>query len=373
MPVTPPSPTPAPPRPPSAGFTWPGLASIWAGYSASFLIFCGGYGIALLVIGFGRDAGFAAGEADPDLVRILSVLAVPAALAIAAGYLGAVLAARRHNRSRGEGTGRPRLTWRIVLSPRGLSRWLFTPRGVYDVDDPGFGRLGLARSLAGMAVFTVVIFYHEPTGIMDYGEQLFIQASNAIVVAAVVLIATAAVVFALVRADQRRSAARALSRPLLTAVVAGAALALLIGSSLIYLSPPEDFAGETQRMADTEPLELLWILMWTPMSPHLLWAVCFVGFAVYYLAGHMFNATDAHPLLAPTLTLAVTWTLTGLSALGSFGVEVRLPVADLPLPIPTGVATLLSLAGTLTVTGLAVWEIAWLRGAGLSLRAGPWR
>ena len=87
----------------------------------------------------------------------------------------------------------------------------------------------------------------------------------------------------------------------------------------------------------------------------------------------MFNAADAHPLLPPTLTLGVTWALTGISLLGSFGVEIRLPVADVPLPIPTGVATVLSLIGTATVTGLAVWEIIWLRNKGLRLRAGPWR
>lgn len=362
----------APTKPPSAGFTWPGLAAIWAGYSASFLIFCGGYGVALLVIGFGGDTEFTS-EPDPGLLRVMGVLAVPAALAIVAGYLGAVLAARRHNRSRGEGAGRPRLTWRIALSPRGLSRWLFTPRGVYEVDDPGFGRLGMARSLAGLAVFVVVIFYHEPTGLLDYGEQLFIQASNAVVVAAVVLLATTVVVFALVDAGQRGRAARALGRPLLTALCAGAALAGLALSSLVYLSPPEDFSGQPQRIAESEPVELLWILMWTPLTPHLLWALLFVGCAVYYLARNMFNAADAHPLLPPTLTLGVTWALTGISLLGSFGVEIRLPVADVPLPIPTGVATVLSLIGTATVTGLAVWEIIWLRNKGLRLRAGPWR
>lgn len=369
--MTPPSPDPI--RPPSAGFTWPGLASVWAGYSASFLIFCGGYGIALLVVGFSRDGEFAPGEPVPELVRAMSVLAAPAALAIVAGYLGAVLAARRHNRRRGEGAGRPRLTWRIAVSPRGLSRWLFTPRGVYDVDNPRIGRVGLARSLAGAAVFAVVIFYHEPTGLLDYGEQLFTQASNAVVIGAVVLIVTAAVVLALVRAGQRGRAARALARPLLTALCAAAALAAMVASSLIYLSPPAGFSGETQRLAESEPVELVWMLMWTPLSPHTWWAALFLVCSVYYLACNMFNASDAHPLLAPILTLAVTWALTGVSLLGSVGVEVRLPVAEVPLAVPTGVATVLSFVGTATATGLAVWEIVSLRSAGLRLRAGPWR
>ncbi|QSB12564.1 hypothetical protein JQS43_12590 [Natronosporangium hydrolyticum] len=350
---------PAPPRP-SAGFTWPGLLSIVLGFVAAVVVVCGGAMINAIIVETGggdREPGVFS-EADNRLATILSVLA---ALAILGGCLGAVAAARRHNLRRGEISGRPRPTFRVFLSPRALSRLLFTPRDVYRIDDQTVARIGRARSWLGVAVFASVIIHYQPAALVDYAEQVFIQTSNAIVIAAVVLVMSLVVALLAVHRGQRGAAARAMTRPILAVIFAGSIVAIFAALSMV---------GQPAERVTVDRREDVLALFFNPLA---LWPIVFLAAATYYIAQNMFNSADAHPLLAPLITIAVTWTLAGLSLLALIGMPIRLPVRDLPLPIPTGVATVLTLVGAMTVTAVGGWEISRLRQRGLRLRRGPWR
>ena len=112
---------------------------------------------------------------------------------VIAGILLMIYDARRFNLRSGATGSHPAFGWRILLSPRGLSRWLFTPRGVYATEDRLIGLLGFARTVMGVTAVGVVITRYNAATLALLPGHLVIQGLNGAVVSTIVVMIAAAV------------------------------------------------------------------------------------------------------------------------------------------------------------------------------------
>jgi hypothetical protein len=349
---------------PEAGFTWKGIYGIAGAILFAFLLPCA----ASIVINVTR-ALF-----DPSVIETppppsttyYNIYAVLAALGVMIGFTNTILAARIYNLKRDLGYGRPRFGWRILLSPRGLARFLFTPIGVYD-SDRQHGRLlrqlSFARGALGLIVIVSVVVYYQQTTFNSYTEALTVQVTNTVLIAAAVVLLCCLASIALVSSANRGLALRATLRPLRAIFIAAAGTTAV----LLYSAYSREQNNGVQQ-GDIRELPLA-----IGLNPHLVWLILFLAFSVYYINKSMFNVADAHPYLAPVATIAVVWTLIGLSALARIGIRLPFLSEEVILGIPRPLELLLSLGGALTTTALCLWELFQLRREGPSFRTGPWR
>lgn len=253
----------------------------------------------------------------------------------------------------------PRLTWRTVISPRGLARFLFAARGSVVIDDAWVGRLGAIRGWIGLLVVLSVIAWFDVTALPGLVSGALISGWNLLVVSTVVLLLVAGVLYPLVPGAERRSAGRALLRPLGVLVLFWtlAGVVALLGASDLLV------AGEIRSGAElVAQLVLLAVLVWV---------IVFAVLAGRYAGANGFRSGEAHPALPPLITLLVSWGFVALSALAPTG-SLPFLAEELESPVPQDLDRLLSWCGVATVSALCVLEIVRLAGRGHRLPAGPW-
>lgn len=300
-----------------------------------------------------------------------AVLYVMSLLALVGGFVVIWLLGRARARALGQvpDAGRPPLSWRTIISPRGLSRLLFVPREVYPVDDPLMARLGLWRSGLGIAIVVgAAVAASRDTGqLAQVPGMLVTQGLNALIVGSVVLVACVLALLALVPAPQRAVARRALLRPVVTLgytwAVAGAFLLYLR-----WLTPRLEPWGEDDRIQN-----IVDFFIAIGLLVHIGWLVAFFGFGLMYIARNAFNSADAHPGLPAVFSIVLSWIFIILSVTDAVVGPVPGLVGGVQLAIPSGIALALSIGGALSVTGLAVIELVRLRRRGYRLVAGPWQ
>ncbi|MFJ5776133.1 hypothetical protein [Streptomyces sp. NPDC093094] len=259
---------------------------------------------------------------------------------------------------------RPPLTVATVLSPRGLSRLIFVPRDIYEVRNSLLARLGLLRSLLGLTVWALLSLRYGATGIGAYVERFGNEVTDTVLLAVPLVTLGCLLAVVLAAPDQRSRALRAVFRPLLPAWGGIGLVFLLRAVGLIYFRDDEvDRAAASGGMT------------WSALANMLLslWVLAFLVCSTYYAARYTFACADAHPMLAPVLSVALVWLLLAFNLARDAGVSVPLlapPAQDI---LPYGVQLSLSLGGAVLMTVLAALEYRHLAGTGLGLRAGPWR
>jgi hypothetical protein len=344
------------------------IVSIAAGLVAATVLCCSGAMISAALTE--RPADLQPG--DTLTVKTHPVGWVLYGLGVAAligGFVGVWIIARREARLRGEPVeaGRPRLTWRTIISPRGLSRLLFTPKGVYPVDDALMGRLGFARSLLAIAILVIVVAAYDVGSVSLLASQFVAQGLNALIVGSVVFALCGVVLAAVSDLDQRPTAWRAIRRPAITLAYTW----LLAVAFLLYVSKVLEPWGDAINSREMESFSD--VIVGVIYVIHVAWVVAFFCFSLIYIGRFLFNGSDAHPGLPAVTSIALSWTFIGLSFLASATGPLPVLFGDADLPVPGTVSQILSLSGAVTVTILAVVELIRLRRMGVGLRAGPWR
>lgn len=343
------------------------IISVVLGVVAAVVLCCAGIGLNVMLMDVPADT--APGTTiELQTHPVGGVLYAASALALVSGFGGVWLIGRRAARARGEqpDSGRPPLSWRTLISPRGASRLLFVPRGVYQVDDELMGRLGLARSVLGVAIIAVAVATNDPGQVGRLPGQLVTQGLNALIVGSVVLVLCCLTLLMAAPAAHRATARRAMLRPAATLAYTW----LVAAGFLLYLTKVlEPWAVS---LADDE-LDLRGAVLSLIFVGHVAWVVAFFCFSLSYIARYVFNSGDAHPGLPALAAIVLSWTFIALSlATLAFG---KLPVVfgDVDLPIPGGLSTALSFGGACSVTALAVVELIRLRRRGYGLRTGRWQ
>lgn len=282
------------------------------------------------------------------------------------GLLLMIYEARRFNLRSGATGSHPAFGWRILLSPRGLSRWFFTPRGVYDTEDRLIGLLGFARTVMGVTAVGVVIARYNAASLALLPGQLVIQGINAAVVSTTVVMIAAAVLVGTAREKARRTVGKAVLRPLLTCGWLWLLVVIMLAVGQHFHVPFRD----ANVSINTRDLGFVagWVLM--VVGP---WVAIFLMFSAYYAARHVCNTGDAHPLLPGMLASIIVWLTWSMEALRYVGISVPSPMVGAMVSVPPTIGLMFGLVGAITVTGLSVWEASRLRRAGWSFRPKTWR
>lgn len=203
-------------------------------------------------------------------------------------------------------------------------------------------RLQTARTIAGLAVVTVLYILYTAEGVDAMFNDLLMKTLWAMAVGVVALTAGIALVYSLAAADGRRQVRSRLRYPVRTvAMTAGTGVALW---AVTWLS--------TQHL----PAAVNFLV--------LAWGVVHIGFTLrtmFLVTKHVFSSADVHPLLPSLLTPVIAGALTAIELIGNPS-------------LPTDVQLTVTLAGASTVSALAIAE--WIalrnRNPGLSLRDGLW-
>ena len=282
------------------------------------------------------------------------------------GILLMIYDARRFNLRSGATGSHPAFGWRILLSPRGLSRWFFTPRGVYDTEDRLIGLLGFARTVMGVTAVGVVIARYNAASLALLPGHLVIQAINGAVVSTTVVMIAAAVLVGTAQGKTRWMVGKAVLRPLVTCGWLWLLVVLLLAVGRHFHVPFRD------ANLDINTRDLGFVVGWilTFVGP---WVAIFLMCSAFYLARHVCNTGDAHPLLPGMLTSLIVWLMWSMEALRYAGISVPSPMVGDMVAVPPTIGLVFGLVGAITVTGLSVWEAWRLRRAGWSFRPGTWR
>lgn len=337
---------------PRAGFTGRGLLAL----------------IIAIVIGLPVSAMANAAVAGVEMNRNFKDLLMQL-IHVSPATVGIVLMiynARRFNLRSGATGSHPAFGWRILLSPRGLSRWFFTPRGVYDTEDRLIGWLGLARTVMGVTAVGVVIVRYNAGPLALLPGQLVIQGINGAVVSTTVVMTAAAVLVGTARGKTRRTVGKAVLRPLLACGWLWLLLVLLLAVGRHLHMPLRDanFSIHTR--------DLGFVAGWIGalVGP---WVGIFLMFSAFYIVRHVCNTGDAHPLLPGMLASIIVWLMWSMEALRYVGISIPSPMVGNMVSVPPTIGLVLGLVGAMTVTGLSTWEASRLRRAGWSFRAETWR
>ncbi|MGH4024958.1 MAG: hypothetical protein ACRDRV_10270 [Pseudonocardiaceae bacterium] len=282
------------------------------------------------------------------------------------GLLLMIYEARRFNLRSGVTGSHPALGWRILLSPRGLSRWFFTPRGVYDTEDRLIGLLGFARTVLGVTAVGVVIARYNAASLALLPGHLVIQGINGAVVGTTVVVIAAAVLAGTAWRRTRWTVGKAVLRPLLTCGWLWLLVALLLAVGRHF---HVQFRDANVDIA-TRDLGFVagWILAF--VGP---WMAIFLMFSAFYAARHVCNTGDAHPLLPGMLASIIIWLMWLMEVFRYVGISVPSPMVGDMVNVPPTTGLVVGLVGAITVTGLSVWEASRLRRAGWSFRPETWR
>lgn len=283
------------------------------------------------------------------------------------GLLLMIYDARRFNLRSGATGSHPAFGWRILLSPRGLSRWFFTPRGAYDTEeDRLIGLLGFARTVTGVTAVGVVIARYNAGSLALLPGHLVIQAVNGAVVSTIVVVIAAAVLVGTVRRKTRWTVGQAVLRPLLTCGMLWLLVILLLttGRNLHISFRDANVSINTRDLGFVAG----WLL--AVVGP---WVAIFLMFSAYYIARHVCNSADAHPLLPGMLAAIIVWLLWSMEALRYVGISIPSPMVGDLVSVPPTIGLVFGLVGAITVTGISVWEALRLRRAGWSFRPETWR
>jgi hypothetical protein len=344
---------------PIAGFTWQGLFAILlslGGSAVAFLVSELFFGLILLFVPTRPDG------TQPFVGVFYNIIVTVTALPVLAGFGSAVAASREFNLERGRGRGRPVFGWRILLSPRGLARYLFTPSGVYDQATPAdarLGRLALARSIVGVVVVAIVVVYYRGTTFNEYVDSQLGQSQNVMLFAAVAALLCCLISVVVVSGANRVRATRAVLRPLRVIVTV-----IIVAAAILYYS-----ARVRQQYGTGQEQDYREAILFIVINPIAIWLLVFIVSGLYYINKSTFSVGDAHPLLPSVATVAVVWTV------------ILVDVASIHTPwstvavgpsLPARVAQFLSVFGALTATVLAVAEFVGLRRAGVRFRTGTW-
>jgi hypothetical protein len=247
-----------------------------------------------------------------------------------------------------------------------MARLVYVPRNIYQVDNPWVARAGLFRSVCGALLWLALAVNFNLSAMVRQFGAFTDQLSNAMALGAVVVVAAGVVVLLRAPAGDRRTVARAFSRPLLTIGITAALMLLLYLLGFVFLST-EAAEQAVREQAGQGP----WLA--ALRGAFSLWLLFFLLFSTYYNARHLFNAADAHPVLTPVGTAIVAWILVIAGMLAATGTSVPLLAGNYASPVPANVAIPLSIAGATLVTGLAAWEYWLLRRDSHRLLKGPWR
>lgn len=260
-------------------------------------------------------------------------------------------------------SARPLLTWRTVISPRGLSKLLFLPRGIYGIDDALMTRLALWRSYLGVGITAAVIVSTDLGALTSMAPFLVTGAVNSFVLGTAVLVLICAFLVLLAGEDRVR-ALRSMIRPGLT--LAGTwALALGFVLLLDHVLTPR---LEAAVVDDDAPVrEVAAALLWVALTA---WLVAFFCFSLIFITRHMFASQDAHPVVPGLACAALSWAFLGLGAWAVNIGEWPLLFQAVELPVAGRLTTLLTVGGAVSVTALAGWEILRVRALGFRVR--PW-
>lgn len=330
------------------------------GVAGGSLLFVLGLVVAAVVTSATRPTPDADG-AVPLPVPAL-VLLVLAAAVIFWGFWRVMRLGRAAALARGEDPdAAPRLTWRTVISPRGLARYLFVARESRASEDVLVGRLSTARSWVGLVVVLSVIAWFDITALAGAVEGAMISSWNLLVVSSAVVVLVTAALAVLVPASDRGAAMRSLLRPL-----GVLAVFWLLAGAVGLLGSAVDGGSQLGDDAGAGEVAVALVLL-----AGLVWVITFAVLSARYAAGNAFRSVEAHPALPPLITLLVTWAFVGISLLAPL-VTVPFLVEEAARPIPQTWNTVLTWSGVATVSALAVVELVRLARQGHRLPHGPW-
>ena len=338
--------------------------AIAVGVTVGFLLWI--VGVVLVAVLAEPVPGAPAGTPTPT-PRAAAIAFLLGALVVAAGFLRVWLLARSAARSRGERPdgGRPALSWKAVISPRGAARLLFVPEDRHGVEDEVVARLGIARTWAALVVVTLVTGYVDLADVQVLAAATFNGAFETLVVGGVVLLVIVGAVYGRVAQDERAQALVALRRPVV--VVVGAVL--LLGAISLW---GRVIGAWADGLPDGGSLSGGQLLLSSVVIVHGVWLVAFAVYCVIYLTRFVFRAAEGSPLLAPLVASTTAWAVVVLGAAEPLVGRPAVFGKDIPVSTPLAVRLGMSAMGAAAVTALAVFEWRRLAARNLSLRSGPW-
>lgn len=256
---------------------------------------------------------------------------------------------------------RPPLNARTLISPRRTGQLLFGPR--HAPDDRGMAWISVARAVAAIAVFAVLASHRNLNSLVIAGSQPLVTAVRTVYAGPVIVAVVVLGAVLVASRDRRRDTVKAALRgPLLTIILAIVVMLLVVLDNRYGLgrvqhwpklapltsNAPAALAG---RYAERLALELVYV-----------WLGVYVVCALYYMNCNMFNAADVDPRLVPISAIVFVWALVIYDS--SPTLQRFIPQLHMGVPVPMSSDALraeLAVGGAVTVTLLALWELARIR------------
>jgi hypothetical protein len=256
---------------------------------------------------------------------------------------------------------RPPLNARTLVSPRRTGQLLFAPHAP---EDRTIARLGVARSVAGIAVYAAVVSQKDLNNLLIAGSQPLVTGVRTLYLGPVIVAVVVLVAPLFLNRNRREAYGAALSGPLLRILLAIFIMGLVVLDNRYGLGRVQHWPNPG-NLSDTNPrwstvldatlkrlaLELVYI-----------WLGVYVVCALYYMNRNMFNAADVDPQLTPIAASLFVWALVVYDS--SPALQRVVPQLHMGEPVPmssNALRAVVSIGGAVTVTALASWELARIR------------
>jgi len=271
------------------------------------------------------------------------------------------VASERTRGSRRWGGGRPPFNVRTLISPRRAVQLLFAPK--HGLDDRVVGWVGVARTVAGIALWAALASPGNVDNVLIAGSQPLVTAVRTLYLGpfVVVVVVFGAVLFASPGMRGERFMA-AVKGPVWTILLAVGIMWLVVEDNRHGLGQvqhwhhpptlgPNASASLVWRYVELFTLEVVYV-----------WLGVYVVCALYYMNRNMFNAADVNPQLVPVAAIVFVWALVIYDSVPAL--QRVIPQLQMGVPVPmssNGLRFTLAAGGATVVTLLALWELKRIR------------